>query len=97
MKGRKTITITFDEETSILVEVSSNDDGTPCATPGQLLGIFVKVLAVLTILSSQQLKDAYATACHISSLVAEAIRDALSSQYAVSIRLNDGQDVDSLN
>ena len=90
------ITITFDNEASILVDVSNDAEGTPCATPGQLLTICVRVLAVLSILSSKTLGDAFYAACHISSLVAEAIQDARENQYVVNIRLN-GDTSDNLN
>lgn len=92
------ITITFDPDDldpnnpldfidRALVEVGNKEDGTPAVSSGQLLNLLVRILAVMTVLSSEGLQDAYASSCQYSGLVAEAMREALDKEFDFTIVL----------
>lgn len=90
------VTITFNPDLIInpgdfideaVVEVSCNEDGTPCASSGQLLNLLVRVLSVLTILSNGKVSDAYYAASQIGGLTADAIREALAREFQITISL----------
>lgn len=65
---------------SIQVTISEDDAGEPCVTPGQFLNLMVRVVGVFTLLANKNLKDAYQSTCHFSSLIAEVISNAVSTK-----------------
>lgn len=77
---------------NVVVEVSNKEDGSPCVSSGQLLNLLVRVLGVLTILSSGKVTDAYYSASQMSGLIADAIQEALNKDFQVTIHLEANPD-----
>jgi len=90
------VTITFDPELlenpinfikEAVVQINNKDDGTPSLSTGQLMNLLVRVLAMLTILSSEKVSDAYSSACHYSGFISDAMKEALDRKFDITIVL----------
>lgn len=95
------ITITFDPDLlanpldfirNAVVQVGNKEDGSPAVSSGQLMNLLVRILAVLTILSSEKLSEAYASACQYSGLISDSMKEALAKEYDITIVLESPPD-----
>jgi len=98
--NKSAITINFESPENaedfvdnIVLHITTNDDGKPIVSLGQLLNILIRCTAVLTLISCKKLEDVYHNASHFSSFIADAIQEALENKFQVNINIQDRTDV----
>jgi len=75
------------EHNSIDVRIEPSKDGSPSASPDELLVLLMRILCIPIATSNESIKHAFRNTCHMSGYIADELQNLVDELYEVKIHL----------
>ncbi len=69
------------------VRIEPSKDGSPSASPDELLVLLMRILCIPIATSNDSIKEAFKNTCHMSGFIADELQNLVNELYEVKIHL----------